>query len=163
MRSLCTKCCITVMICASHVAGWECVSQPMWMGRFLWEGKIRTMESFPESCICFSRFSPSTVCFFFFCCKTASHGLLHQEKQRRGSFRPWRTWASQAERSDHSTIIVCLFSNRRRWFSFSFAERWDWTIRFYLWHFLRTHPEDLPAHRHRRIIQEDVSLCSFAS
>lgn len=56
-------------MCFPYVAGWECVSPPMWTGRFLWEGKIRMMESFLKDCIrlhqifllnCFF-FPPSTV------------------------------------------------------------------------------------------------------
>lgn len=116
MRSLCNKCCITVMIFASHVAGWECVSQPMWMGRFLWEGKIRTMESFPKSCICFSRFSASKLFVFSssvvkqhhtdFCIRKNREGDLSGPEgpgppQRKGQItQPWLSVCSPTADDD---------------------------------------------------------------
>lgn len=96
----------------------------------------------------------------------ASLGHLHQAKRRRGSFRLWRIWAFLVERSDNTGSQMCQSLLRwkktvRKWLShLPFTERWDWTSRFYLWHFLRAHTEDLPSHRYRGALQENVSVSS---
>lgn len=54
------------------------------------------------------------------------------------------------------TLLKATHVNKWR-VCLSSAEWRDRTLRFYIWHFLRAHAEDLPSHRHRGTLQEDVS------
>lgn len=92
IRPLCTTYCIPVFldICFSHVAGWECVSLPMWTGRFLWGGKTKMMESFFKCCTRFLQFSlPELV--FFYCIQHHTNVCIRKnwEGDLSGPEGPW--------------------------------------------------------------------------
>lgn len=104
--------------------------------------------------------------FFSFLFFTALLERLHLERRRRGSSRLWRTLAFLVGRSDSTQCVVSCGQRghvrvHKQRVCLSSTERWDWTVRFHLWHFLRANTEDLPSHRHRGTLQEDVSLFLF--
>lgn len=151
----------------SHLVGWECASWPMWMVKFLWEGMCIWINEIFGTLIwpsqwlssvshCVSLWLVHSITRTFASGKTEK-GIFQALKDLglpSGKVRHWLK-AAVVRRMICDTLIwrcrsltVCL----------SPTERWDWTFRFHLWHFLRAHTEDLPSHRHRGTLQENVSL-----
>lgn len=152
---MCTTCCITVMTCAALLQ----LDENVFLNQCEWKDscervRLKWWNDFSNTASV-SHPKLSTLSIVYSITRTFASG-----KTEKGIFQALKDLGlpSGKVRSQSDEALSDLVFNCSKWFSPLFAEWRNRTIRFYLWHFLRAHTEDLPSHRYRGIIQEDVRV-----